>query len=151
MTENDQRGKACKEQRPRSYKAKRGREREMRAPFPGRQVGAAAGGWGKGGGGINGGSCQALRRRTDPGIVGSRDGGCSTERTQNPTSWGAEGTHDDQPPAVRTPHSDADLWVLLITEEGGPGGNMPCGSTSRSPDRLPSFPSAVRSRLAESL
>ena len=26
-------------------------EREMRAPFPGRPVGAAAGGWGKGGGG----------------------------------------------------------------------------------------------------
>ena len=97
-------------------------------------------GWGKGGGGVSGGSCQALRWEDRSRGTGEQGWGCSTERTQNPTSQGAEGTHDDQPPAVCTPHSDADLWVLPITEEGGPGGNMPCGSTSRSPDRLPRFP-----------
>lgn len=67
-------------------------------------------------------------------------GGAALKGHRIPPLGGAEGTHNDQSPAVRTPHSDADMWVLPITEEGGPGGNMSCGSTSRSPDRLPSFP-----------
>ena len=112
----------------------------MRAPFPGRQVWAAEAGWGKGGCGVNGGSCQALKWEDRSWSSGVQEWGCSTEGHRTPTSQGAEGTHNDQPPAVRTPHSDADLWVLPITEEGGPGGNMPCGSTSRSPNVLPSFP-----------
>ena len=58
----------------------------MRAPFPGRQVGAAVAGWGKGGSGVSGGSCQALRWEDRSQGTGEQGWGCSTERTQNPNS-----------------------------------------------------------------